>query len=392
MPEHTLPELNGEDLPLRGLRVLDFAQFLAGPVAAMRLADLGADVIKVERPQGGDACRGLVIRDQKFAGDSLLFHTFNRGKRSFAANLKDAGDLEDVKALVKEADVLIHNFRPGTMERIGLGYDDVRQINPRLIYGVVTGYGENGPWRDKPGQDLLVQSMSGLTWLSGDGDGAPVPVGFPLVDIATAGNLVQGILAQLFRRERTGRGGRVDVDLMSSAIDLQIEHLTSHLNGDGSLPSRSKIGNANVYGAAPYGIYRVGDGYLAIAMTPLSVLSDLLDIPELANFEQEQAFARREEIKAILARELEGREVAEVLATLEAADVWCAEVMDWKDFTVSEGFKALDPVSEVTGPDGSKATVTRLPIRLDEAVLRNGRGAPALGADTQAIRATLHKG
>ncbi|MDB6179277.1 CoA transferase [Paracoccus sp. Z330] len=392
MTEHTIPTLDQDDLPLAGVRVLDFAQFLAGPVAAMRLADLGADVIKIERPQGGDACRALAIRDQKFAGDSLLFHTFNRGKRSYAANLKDAEDLKDVKALIRSADVLIHNFRPGIMERLGLGFDQIREINPTLVYASVTGYGNKGPWRDKPGQDLLVQSLSGMAWLSGNGDDDPVPVGFPLVDIATAGNLVQGILAQLFRRERTGRGGLVEVDLMSSAIDLQIEHLTSHLNGDGSLPERSATSNANVYGAAPYGIYQLDGGYLAIAMTPISALAKLLEISALDQFSQDEAFSKREEIKAILTEALAGHNLDDVLGVLEAADIWCAKVMNWTEFTGSDGFQALDPITQVSGPDGSTAIVTRCPIRLDGAVPRNGRGAPALGADNPQIRNELLPG
>ena len=154
--------------PLDGLLVLDFSQFLAGPSAALRLADLGADVIKIERPDGGDLCRQLYVSNLELDGDSTLFHTINRNKRSFAANLKSETDLQEVWALIARADVLVQNFRPGIMNRLGLGYEAVRKVNPRVVYGSVTGYGEQGPWRGKPGQDLLVQSLSGVCWLTGD--------------------------------------------------------------------------------------------------------------------------------------------------------------------------------------------------------------------------------
>src|SRR5690606_19909035 len=170
------------DLPLEGLVVLDFSQFLAGPSCALRLADLGARVIKVERPQGGDLCRQLVVADQRFGEDSALFHTINRNKQSFAADLKDPHSLQQVKALIQQADVMIHNFRPGVMERIGLDSKTVLELNPRIVYGEITGYGDAGPWKDKPGQDLLVQSLSGIAWLSGNANQGPVPMGISVVD------------------------------------------------------------------------------------------------------------------------------------------------------------------------------------------------------------------
>ena len=240
-------------LPLAGLVVLDFAQFLAGPSCALRLADFGADVIKIERPQGGDLCRRLSIADQMFDDDSALFHTINRNKRSLTADLKSAADLALVKKLIKRADVMIHNFRPGVMERLGLGYEIASNLNPRIDYGVVTGYGAEGPWRGKPGQDLLAQSLSGLTWLSGDADQGPAPVGVSVADIFTGAHLVQGILAPLVRRGVTGKGARVAVNLMASALDLQFEPLTAYLNSDAGQPRRSRVSNANVHAAAPYG-------------------------------------------------------------------------------------------------------------------------------------------
>ena len=380
-----------EQRPLCGIKVLDFAQFLAGPVAAMRLADLGADVIKVERPNGGDACRQLVINDQTFGDDSVLFHTYNRGKRSFAADLKSPGDLNAVRALIAHADVMIHNFRPGVMERIGLGYDAVSGLNPRLVYGVVNGYGTKGPWRDKPGQDLLLQALSGMTWLSGHAEQGPVPVGMPLVDIAAAGNLTQGVLSLLLRRVATGRGGLVEVDMMSSAIDLQSEHLTAYLNGERHAPQRSCIANANVYGAAPYGIYRASDGYLAIAMTPLARLAELLQLPALEAFAASDIFSRRDEIKAIVAEGVGWRSVGDLISVLEPADIWCAKVFDWEELANSDGFAELHPLQEVTVGGHHTAVATRCPIRLDGGLLTSPRGAPTLGADTRDILAEIER-
>ena len=234
-PPASLPEAQR---PLAGLLVLDFSQFLAGPAAALRLADLGARVVKIERPVAGDLCRQLYISNLELDGDSTLFHSINRNKESFAADLKDSGDLAAARELVARADVLIQNFRPGVMERIGLDYAAASAINPRLVYGTVTGYGDRGPWRDRPGQDLLA-----LLWLAFAG-----------------AHLVQGVLACLVRRGVTGEGGLVEVSLLESVLDFQFEVLTTHLNDGGQPPQRSAINNAHAYLAAPYGIYATADG------------------------------------------------------------------------------------------------------------------------------------
>lgn len=372
--------MENNKLPLSGLRVLDFAQFLAGPMAALRLADLGAEVIKVERPQGGDLCRKLVVADQTFGDDSLLFHTINRNKRSFAADLKIEDDLEKVKDLIRSADVMIHNFRPGVMERIGLDYASVQKLNPRLVYGSVTGYGSTGPWRNKPGQDLLVQSLTGMPWLSGNRSDGPVPVSFAVLDMATGNHLVQGLLAALIQRGISGQGTLVEVDLMSSAIDAQFEQLTSFLNGERTQPPRSEIANASVHGAAPYGIYQTQDGYLAIAMTPIARLAELLECDALKPYgDPAIAFIKRDEIKAVLAEFLKSGTTKKWLDILEPADIWCAEVFDWPRLMETEGFGELDAVQEVVSESGEKMLTTRCPIRINGKTLKSNRGAPSLG-------------
>jgi CoA:oxalate CoA-transferase len=380
-----------EALPLAGLRVLDFSQFLAGPSCALRLADLGADVVKVERPDGGDLCRGLVLADQTFEGDSALFHTINRRKRSFAADLKAPAGLARVKALIAGADVMIHNFRPGVMARIGLDAASAMALNPRLVYAAVTGYGDEGPWRDKPGQDLLVQSLSGLAWLGGDahadGSGPPVPAGVSMIDVITGAHLVQGILAALLRRGVTGRGGRVDVSLLESALDLQFEPFTAFLNGDGTQPARTAENHASVHGAAPYGIYRTRDGFMAVAMTPMDRLAQLIGSQALAALAADRGgwFRNRDALKQQLQQDLLAQDSAHWLAILEPAGVWSADVLRWPQLTAHPAFAALGMTQTIRSASGATMQTTRCPIRIDGRRLYSDQGAPRLGADTEAI-------
>jgi len=193
--------------PLEGLLVLDFAQFLAGPWAATRLADLGARVIKIERPGGGDICRQLYISNLSLDGDSTLFHSINRNKQSYAADLKNPADLAKVKQLIARADVLIQNFRPGVMERIGLGPDACAALNPRLVYGVVTGYGPTGEWVEKPGQDLLAQARSGLAYLNGNADQPPLPFGLSVADLTASAGVAAPHVAEAIQLRRLPHAG-----------------------------------------------------------------------------------------------------------------------------------------------------------------------------------------
>jgi CoA:oxalate CoA-transferase len=381
---------SGGVLPLAGLIVLDFAQFLAGPSCALRLADLGADVIKVERPQGGDLCRQLYVADQALDGDSALFHTINRNKRSFAADLKNAADLAVVKKLIARADVMIHNFRPGVMERLGLGYDVAAVINPRIVYGAVTGYGASGPWKDKPGQDLLVQSLCGLTLLSGNEDQGPVPMGVSIVDILTGAHLVQGILAALVGRSASGKGARVEVNLMTSALDLQFEALTTYFNAGVGQPKRSKVNNASVHAAAPYGVYATADGHLALAMTPIGKLADLIGCQALRPYADENTwFRERDAIKTILSDFLRAKPTAAWLAMLEPADIWCAPVFDWPQLQSHAGFAALEATQEIFSAGGQALRTTRCPIQIDGQILKSSRGAPRLGQHNAEILTEL---
>lgn len=372
--------------PLTGLLVLDFSQFLAGPAAAMRLADLGARVIKIERPKGGDICRQLYISNLGVEGDSTLFHSINRNKDGFSADLKNPDDLAQVRKLIEQADVLIENFRPGVMAKLRLDYETVKSINPRIVYGSVTGYGTTGPWVSKPGQDLLAQSMSGLTWLSGDADMPPVPMGLSVADLTTSAHLVEGILACLVRRGVTGQGGRVEVNLMESILDLQFELITTHLNDGGAPPNRSAVNNAHAYLGAPYGVYPTADGYLALAMGAVPRLGELLDCTPLLQYTDPAAsFTKRDEIKAHLRDHLKTHNTSHWLSILEPADIWCAEVLDWARLRKTEGYKALDMEQEIYCPAGTPMQTLRCPIRIDGNIFKSPKGAPSIGQHNSQI-------
>ncbi|MDK4741897.1 CaiB/BaiF CoA-transferase family protein [Rhizobium sp. CNPSo 3464] len=372
---------------LDGITVLDMSQFLAGPMAALRLGDLGARVIKIERPDGGDLCRRLYLSDTEIGGDSTLFHAINRGKESVAINMKDEGDLQDLRVLIAKADVIIQNFRPGVIDRLGLDYVTVAKINPRIVYGSITGYGPDNEWRHFPGQDLLAQARSGAMWLNGEADDGPVPFGLAVADMLAGNLIVQGILAGLVRRGVTGQGVHVETSLLEAMIDFQFEVLTTHLNDGGRLPKKSSVRNAHAYLAAPYGVYHCADGWLALAMMPLANLAPLFELPALADYTPDEAFSRRDEIKSLIAARLHEKTVREWLAILEPADIWAAEVLDWPKLLQSAAFRQLDMLQTVTRDDGTSVRTTANPIRVDGVRSKNSLAAPTIGGQSEKIRA-----
>ena len=373
--------------PLQGLVVLDFSQFLSGSLATLRLADMGARVIKIERPGTGDLGRTLYLSDIDVHGENTLFHAINRNKESYAADLKNAADLEKLRQLIKRADVMVQNFRPGVMERLGFGYDSVSQINSRLVYGIVSGYGNAKAWRDRPGQDLLAQARSGIMWLSGDEGDPPTPMALAIADMLAGHNLCEGILACLVRRGTTGLGGLVETSLIEALLDFQFEVLTTHLNDGRRPPRRCAFRNAHAYLAAPYGVYDTANGYLALAMTHLPTLGKLLDLPLLQEISNSaDGFRRRDEIKQIIAQRLKEHTTEHWLEILNAADIWCAEVLDWPKLCGSEAFKQLEMVQTLTDGHGIEILTTRLPIRLDGALLTSEGLAPKVGQHTEKIQ------
>ncbi|MDG4674907.1 CaiB/BaiF CoA-transferase family protein [Shinella sp. 838] len=380
--------MNADHLPLAGLLVVDLSQFLAGPYCTLRLQDLGARVIKIERPDGGDLSRRLYLSDTMVDGDSTIFHAINRGKESLALNLKDPSDLTALKTLIASADVMIQNFRPGVIERLGLDYASVRAFAPRIIYGSISGYGQDGPWVKYPGQDLLAQARSGVMWLNGSADDGPVPFGLPVADMFAGANTAQGILAALVRRGITGEGSLVETSLLESMVDFQFEVLATHLNDGGRLPQRSKFRSAHVGLSAPYGVYPTRNGWLAIAMTPISHLAELLDIVDLHDYavRPESWFVERDEIKRLIARRVAEEDTEHWLAILEPHDIWCAKVLDWGEFLTEPAFLNLDMVQQVQNAQGRELRLTRSPLRVNGTRAASDRSAPEIGAHSAAIR------
>ena len=377
----------GSEKPLHGILVLDFSQFLSGSLATLRLADMGARVIKIERPGAGDLGRTIYLSDTDVHGENTLFHAINRNKQSYAADLKNPSDLDKLRQLIARADVMVQNFRPGVMERLGLGYEEASEINGRLVYGIVSGYGNAEAWRDRPGQDLLAQARSGIMWLSGDAGDPPTPMSLAIADMLAGHNLCEGILAGLVRRSVTGRGGLVETSLMEALLDFQFEVITTYLNDGRRPPRRSAFRNAHAYLAAPYGVYDTVNGYLALAMTHLPTLGELLDLPALREIsDQADGFRRRDEIKQIIAMRLKEHTSEHWLEILNAADIWCAEVLDWPELFASQAFAQLAMIQTLKDERGIEILTTRLPIRLDGSLLTSERLAPRVGQHTDAIQ------
>ncbi|HTN19944.1 MAG TPA: CoA transferase [Pelobium sp.] len=363
--------------PLEGLVVLEFCQFLAGPSAGLKLADLGARVIKIERPLKGEACRQLSIKDLFVDESSLLFHTINRNKESFAADLKNPDDVALVKKLIAKADVMTHNFRSGVMEKIGLTYQDALAINPKIIYGMVTGYGSKGPWARKPGQDLLVQSLSGLTWLSGRKSQGPVPFGLSVADIMCGNHLVQGVLTALLKRAKTGKGVLVEVSLLESVLDIQFEAITSYLNDGGIIQERGDVeGSAHAFLSAPYGVYKTKDSFIALAMGDLLFIGELLGLDFSAYQDKQTWFIKRDEIRTLLSEKLLTENTPHWLKLLGDKGVWCGEVLD---YTTLDALDFAMPLKQQIKLEDTELTTTRCPIQLDREILTSEKSAPKVG-------------
>ena len=372
--------------PLEGCVVLEFSQFLAGPVAGLRLSDLGARVIKIEKPEVGDLCRYIYLSDTNLSGDNSLFHAINRNKESFVADLKNPDDLEKIKKLITKADIITQNFRPGVIERIGLDYEKVKKINPKIVYGSITGYGDKGPWKSLPGQDLLAQSRSGLVWLNGNGDQAPTPMGLAAADMFAGHFLVQGLVAAMVKVLKTGIGSHVQTSLMEALLDFQFEVLTTYLNNGKRKPKRSSYNNAHAYLAAPYGIYKTSDSYIAISMTPIPKLGELINLDSIKQYEKpEDAFEKRDEIKKLIGDYIVKETTQHWLDILQPADIWCAEVLEWDKMMENEGFKVLDMLQRIKRFDGLDIETLRCPIRFNDQIFKSEVAAPLIGQHTKQI-------
>jgi crotonobetainyl-CoA:carnitine CoA-transferase CaiB-like acyl-CoA transferase len=346
---------------LTGVRVLSFTQFLLGPSGVQFLADLGADVIKIEPPGGTLWERNWSGADLYLNGVSAFFLCAHRNQRSLTLNLKHPEGQAIARRLVEQADVLVQNFRPGVMQRFNLDYATVSSFNPRLIYVSASGYGEASPYRDRPGQDLLLQAISGLASISGRAGQPPTPVGTPVVDQHGATLLALGVLAGLLERQRTGRGLKVEVSMLRAALDLQLEILTYLLNG--ARMQKSPTSLASMFHPGPYGVYATRDGYLALSMTPLAVLQEALNLPELEPYARvSYNFADREAIARVLEPVLQTRTTSEWLEFLLPRGIWAAPVLDPGEILSDPAIQAADAVEEIEHPVIGPIKLLRFPV------------------------------
>lgn len=370
------------NLPLEGITVLDFTQLLSGPLATLRLADLGARVIKVEHEEYGDLSRTLYGESLNLCGDSAFFQAINRNKESIAINLKSNEGKKFIERLIKSADVVVHNFRPQVMERLGFSYGDFKKLNPNIIYSSVSGYGSDGPWAKNPGQDLLVQSISAFVWQTGNDSHGPVPVGLALADMFAGGQLVQGILAALI----SGTSSVVEVSMLEAMLDFQFEPLTLYYQDGGKPVERGNVNGAHPLVGAPYGLYKTQNGYMVLAMGSITKLAELFESEKLGTFsDANEWYSKRDEIKQVIKDLLLANSTKYWLSILEPADIWCAEVLDWEQMLQHDGFKVLDMLQTVTCGNGEEYQTTRCPIRIDGDIYKSPVGAPLLGQHTEAI-------
>lgn len=355
------------DQALEDVVVADFSQMMQGPWATQKLAEMGADVIKIER-LGGEWQRYLHVGGELPDDVSPFFLAMNRNKRSVTLDLKSDRGRDIALEIIGDADVLVENFRPGVMDRLGLGYDDVTEVNPEIIYVSGSGFGSDGPYKDRPGQDLLLQAMSGLTKTTGRRDDPPTAAGSAVVDEHSSMLIAFSTMVALYHKERTGEGQKVDANLLSAAIDFQCQEITAELTMDERF-ERSETGIASPFNEPPYAIYETADGHVAIAMAEIDVIAAVLDIdPEtLPPFETpEESFEHRDEIKVALEAETRTRPTDDLLDSLLAEDIWVAEVNDFHDLPTDPQVQHNDMIVELEHPHGGTFQTTGLPVDLSE--------------------------
>ena len=373
-------------LPLSGYRVLELAHLIAGPVCGMYLADMGADVVKVEHPVDGDASR--VVYGTQYGAESAVFVTVNRNKRSVALDLGRAEGLAVFRRLVAGADVVIEAYRGGVAERLGVDYAALAPQNPGLVYCSLSAFGPEGPWRDKPGLDMLVQAMGGLMSVTGEPDRAPVLTGAPVVDTMGALMAGQGIVTALLHRERSGRGQRVDVSLLNGALLAHAARLSIFL-ATGEQPGRWGSGHPYM---VPFQALPARDGYVYVAVwrdrlwRPFCEAigrTALADDPRFAT--REARLERRAELTTLLESVFREATVAEWMARLEARDVLCVPVNDYADLPADAAVRATGMLIEEQHPRAGRIRTLAPPIRFSATPGGIRTPSPALGEHTDSV-------
>jgi crotonobetainyl-CoA:carnitine CoA-transferase CaiB-like acyl-CoA transferase len=373
---------------LAGYRVLELAHFIAGPVCGLYLADMGADVIKVEAPGGGDASRGLYDAQTVPGGDSSVYLATNRNKRSVAVDLTRPEGRAVFLELVKNADVVIEAYRGGVAERLGIGYDACVAVNPRIIYCSLSAFGPRGPFREKPGLDMLVQALGGIMSVTGERDGGPLLCGTPVVDTMGALACGQAVVTALLHRERTGEGQRVDVALLDLALLANAARLIMYLaNGE----EICRHGSAHPF-MVPFQALEAKDGWIYVAVwaeklwAPFCAAIDrpeLVDDPRFA--ERKTRFAHREDLRAIIIPLFRERTIAEWMTRLEKGDVLCVPVNDFKTLANDPQVRASGLLVEEEHPRAGRFTTLDTAVRFTATPGTRRTGAPALGEHTDVV-------
>ena len=369
---------------LSGVRVLDCSIAMAGPFAAQRLGDMGADVIKVE-PTTGEWQRHVAAGGATGNRINVSFLSLNRNKRSLAVDLKSPEGKALLLDMVRDADVFLQNYRPGVAARLGVDYETLSAINPRLIYVSMSGYGEDGPYRNYPGQDLLLQSMSGAMMSTGAAGQPPSPAGQYLVDAVTAYTAFEGALAALFHRERTGEGQLVQVNMLDAITTIQMQELSVFTVGN-KPQARSAEPHAHAYIRAPYGVFATSDGYISIAMASLKKLGALIEEPFFADLDDEtDSWRLRDEIFACTRVRLVTRTSAEWLTLFRENDIWAAPVYGYADLVEDAQIKHNGTFVEYDHPSEGRVKTPGFPIRFSKSPTTIERGAPQVGEHTREI-------
>jgi crotonobetainyl-CoA:carnitine CoA-transferase CaiB-like acyl-CoA transferase len=388
-------------MPLAGVRVLELARILAGPWAGQLLSDLGAEVIKVERPGAGDDTRAWgppFVRGQNGEPlDSAYYHATNRGKRSVVADFETQAGQDLVRALAREADVLIENFKLGGLKPFGLDYDSLQAINPRLVYCSITGFGQTGPYAPRPGYDFLIQAMGGIMHITGEPEREPMKIGVAFADVFTGLYATIAIEAALIERERSGRGQHIDMSLLDVLVGVLANQALNYLVS-GVSPKRMGNAHPNV---VPYQVFPTADGHVVIAVgndAQFLRLCDVLVLPELAEDRRYQSNAERVAARAELVASIAARTIrmtrAELLSALEKAGVPAGPIHDIAEVFADPQVVARAMRLDLPAPDATGGTVpgVRSPILFSRTPLSYEQPSPRLGADTEALLADLAEG
>ena len=371
-------------LPLSNIRVVSLTHYLQGPACVQFLADLGAEVVKIERI--GGAYERHWSGAQAFLNEdtSVFFLAAGRNQRSVELDFTKEEGREVLWKLIDKADVLVENFRPGTLDKYGFSWEAARARNPGLVYCSLTGYGTDGPMRAKPGQDLLIQSLSGLATLSGRADGPPILFGTAIVDPPAATLGAMGVLAALLRRQQTGVGSRVDSNLLNAALDLQVEPLNYHLNG-AKLWDRSASGISSRFHQAPYGVFKTADGWLTMSLADGATLAQTFGDETFASWSRNDQFELREEVNERVAVHMATRTTAEWIETFSANGIWHAKVHDYDDVLADPQVIHNGAILSYEDANAGPVRLIGHPIRFDGETMPLRRHPPMPGEQTEEV-------